>query len=194
VQARAWLVLPLVTLAPLAAARPAVTKVPRATIEPRLRNYKPDPAAWRAMGPGTDEALIEIAGDGKTEVLLRSRALSTLSNFPTPAVRKFLETTVTSKATSADPTDRVLVGKAAVALGWVGGTGVPDQLAPLLDHVDADVRLDAAIGMGLTRLPSAAELLRKRLDIEQVERVRAQISRQIQVIDASRPPPAAPGK
>jgi len=48
--------------------------------------------------------------------------------------------------------------------------------------------------MGLTRLLSAAELLRKRLDIEQVERVRAQISRQIQVIDASRPPPAAPGK
>jgi HEAT repeat protein len=184
------MVLPFVTQAPLAAAKPAPSKMPRATIEPRLRNYKPDPAAWRALGPGTDEALIEIAGDGKAEVLLRSRAVSTLSYFPTPATRKFLEGTVAGKAASPDAGDRQLLGKAAVALGWLGGVHVPEQLAPLLDHLDPDVRLDAAIGLGLTRLPTAAEALRKRLDIETVARVRAQISRQIQVIDASRVPPA----
>jgi len=190
VRAWAWMVLPFVTQAPLAAAKPAPSKMPRATIEPRLRNYKPDPAAWRALGPGTDEALIEIAGDGKAEVLLRSRAVSTLSYFPTPATRKFLEGTIAGKAASPDASDRQLLGKAAVALGWLGGVHVPEQLAPLLDHLDPDVRLDAAIGLGLTRLPTAAEALRKRLDIETVARVRAQISRQIQVIDASRVPPA----
>jgi HEAT repeat protein len=184
------MVLPFLTLAPLVAAKPVPAKVPRATLEPRLRNYKPDPAAWRALGPGTDEALIEIAGDGKTEVLLRSRAVSTLSYFPTSAARKFLESTVGAKASSTDATDRLLVAKAAVALGWLGGVRVPDQLAPLLDHPDPDVRLDAAIGLGLTRLPSAAEVLRKRLDIETAARVRAQISRQIQVIEASRVPPS----
>src|SRR6185295_5927035 len=109
------MLLPIVPLA-LAAAKPAPTKVPRATLEPRLRNYKPDPAAWRALGPGTDEALIEIAGDGKTEAILRSRAVSTLSYFPTPATRKFLESTVEGKAASTDATDRLLVAKAAVAL------------------------------------------------------------------------------
>jgi hypothetical protein len=190
VRAWAWMVLPFLTQAPLAAAKPAPSKVPRASIEPRLRSYKPDPAAWRAMGPGTDEALIEIAGDGKTEMLLRSRAVSTLSYFPTPAARKFLESTIGGKAASPDAGDRQLVGKAAVALGWLGGVHVPDQLAPLLDHPDPDVRLDAAIGLGLTRLPTAAEALRKRLDIENVARVRAQISRQIQVIEASRTLPA----
>jgi hypothetical protein len=182
------MLLPIVPLA-LAAAKPAPAKVPRATLEPRLRNYKPDPAAWRALGPGTDEALIEIAGDGKTEAILRSRAVSTLSYFPTPATRKFLEGTVEGKAASTDATDRLLVAKAAVALGWLGGVRVPEQLAPLLDHADPEVRLDAAAGLGLTRLPTAAEALRKRLDVESVPRVRAQISRQIQVIEASRLPP-----
>jgi HEAT repeat protein len=188
------MVLPFLALAPLAAAKPAAGKVPRATIEPRLRSYKPDPAAWRALGPGTDEALIEIAGDGKTEVLLRSRAVSTLSYFPTPAARRFLESTIDGKGDSPDAADRLLVAKAAVALGWLGGVQVPQRLAPLLDHPDPEVRLDVAIGLGLTRLPTAAEALRKRLVLEPVDRVRAQISRQIQVIDASRGPPPEPKK
>jgi HEAT repeat protein len=166
---------------PVAAARPA-----RATIEPRLQKYQPDPAAWRGLGPGTDLTLIEIAGDGKVEVLLRARAVSTLGYFPTPAARKFLETTIEGKGSSSDPGDRLLVGKAAVSLGWLGGIDVPGRLAPLLTHPDADVRLDAAIGLGLTRLPSAAEALRKRLELESVARVRAQMSRQIQVIEDAR--------
>jgi HEAT repeat protein len=196
VQARPWMLSTILTLAlaSLAAAKPAAPRVPRATIEPHLRKYKPDPAAWRALGPGTDEALIEIASDGKSEGLLRSRAVSTLGYFPTPAARKFLESTIDSKAASPDPNDRLLVAKAAVALGWLGGVQVPERLAPLLEHPDPEVRLDAAIGLGLTRLPSAAEVLRKRLDVETVDRVRGQISRQIQVIEASRVPPPEPKK
>jgi HEAT repeat protein len=155
----------------------------RGAIESRLRAYKPDPAPWRALGPGTDQTLVEIAGDTKVEILLRSRAVSTLGYFPTSVTRKFLESTITSKTTSADPGDRLLLAKAAVALGWLGGSQVPDRLAPLLDNQDPDVRLDAAIGLGLTRLPAAADSLRKRLDVEPVDRVRAQISRQIQVIE-----------
>jgi hypothetical protein len=187
VQAALGILLPILTLA--AAAKPAAPpRVARATVESRLRSYKPDPAPWRALGPGTDETLIEIAGDGKTEALLRARAVSTLSYFPTPAARKFLESTIDGKAASPDPADRLLVAKAAVALGWLGGVQVPARLAPLLDHPDPDVRLDAAIGLGLTRLTTAAEELRKRLDVESVARVRAQISRQIQVIEAARGP------
>src|SRR3954469_21659988 len=101
------MVLPLVALA--AAGKPASPPhVPRASVESRLRSYKPDPAAWRALGPGTDETLIEIAGDGKAELLLRSRAVSTLSYFPTPASRKFLESTIDGKGASPDAGDRLL--------------------------------------------------------------------------------------
>jgi HEAT repeat protein len=175
-----------------AAARPVTPPRPtRATIEPRLRSYQPDPAGWRALGPGTDQALIEIAGDGKVEVLLRSRAVSTLGYFSTPAARKFLETTIEGKGTSADAGDRLLVGKAAVSLGWLGGVDVPSRLAPLLSHADPDLRLDAAIGLGLTRLPAAADALKKRLELETVPRVRAQISRQVQVIEDARAAAAA---
>jgi len=184
-----WTTLLLVGPA-LAAAKPPA-RVARAALEPKLRHYKPDPAAWRALGPGTDEALIEIAGDTKTEVLLRSRAVSTLGYFPTPATRKFLESTIDGKAASTDAGDRLLLAKAAVALGWLGGVRVPDRLGPLLDHPDPDVRVDAAVGLGLTRLSSAAEHLRKRLDVEPVPRVRAQISRQLQVIEATLVPPEA---
>lgn len=167
-------------------------RIARATVEDRLRKYQPDPAAWRALGAGVDERLMEIVADGKVEVLLRARALSTLAYFPGAAARKVLETTVEGKAGSSDAGDRLLVRKAAVSLGWLGGARVPGILAPLLDSPDAEVRLDAAIALGLTRLPAAAETLRQRLELEPVPQVKAQISRQIQLIDETRvtqPPP-----
>jgi hypothetical protein len=188
-------VLLLLLVIPLGvAAKPAAPRPPRASVEPKLRAYHPDPAGWRALGPGIDETLIEIARDGKVEILLRSRAVSTLGYFSTAASRKFLETTLDAQASSSDPGDRLLVRKAAVALGWLGGVSVPGRLAPLLGSEDPDVRLDAAVGLGLTRLPSAADSLRKRLDVERVERVRAQISRQIQAIEGARGPAAEPKK
>jgi HEAT repeat protein len=174
----------------LSASTPA--RVPRATIEPKLVRYRPDPAQWRALGAGVDEALIEIAGDPKAELLVRSRAVSTLGYFATAASRRFLEATIDTRGSSADAGDRLLVRRAAVALGWLGGMEVPGRLTPLLGSDDPDVRLDAAVGLGLTRLPAAAASLRKRLDIEPVDKVRAQISRQLQAIEAAlAPAPAA---
>jgi HEAT repeat protein len=190
---RAGLVMALMLLASLALAKPAAgpARVARPAVESRLRNYKPDPAGWRALGAGTDQVLVDIGGDAKAEPLLRARAVTTLGYFSTPAARKFLETTIASKASSRDPTDRQLVSKAAVSLGWLGGVDVPGRLAPLLEHEDPDVRLDAAIGLGLTRLDSAAASLRKRVEVEEVPRVRAQISRQIKVIEDARAAAAA---
>lgn len=180
--------LAIVLVLALAPSGKPAAHVPRDTVEPKLRHYHPDPEGWRALGPGTDATLIEIARDGKVEVLLRARAVSTLGYFATPAARQFLEATIDGKAASANADDRLLVRKAAVALGWLGGTTVPGRLAPLLQNEDPDVRIDAAAGLGLTRLPTAADALKKRLEIESVDRVRAQISRQIQVIELSAAP------
>ena len=100
------------------------------------------------------------------------------------------------KASSADAGDKLLLRKAALALGWAGGNAVPDQIGPLLDHPDPDVRIDAAIGLGLTRSEEAADLLRKRFDVETVPKVRNQIGRQIRLIEeamaAAKPSPPAP--
>ena len=54
-----------------------------------------------------------------------------------------------------------------------------------------DVRLDAAIGLGLTRAATAAPALRRQLAVEQAPRVRAQIERQLRALGES---PVAPEK
>jgi hypothetical protein len=187
-----------VTLATLAAGAAPAARPGRAAVEVRLRaNTLPASAAdWRALGTGIDEVLIAIAGDPKADLQLRARAVSALGNVSTRAGRAFLEAVVKQKASSQDAGDRVLLRKAALALGWAGGTGVPAQLGPLLEHPDPDVRLDVAIGLGLTRSEEAADLLRKHFYLEPVPKVRSQIGRQISLIEdaaaeAKLPSPAA---
>jgi HEAT repeat protein len=170
-----WLVL---------AAAQAVAPSGRAAVEARLRSYEAsNPQDWRAMGAGTDRTLAEVARDPKVEVLIRARAVSALAYFSTPLSRKLLEETIDQKASSKSPDDLLLVRKAAVALGWIGGTATPLHLAPLLEHPDPDVRIDAAVGLGLTRMAAAADPLRKQFDVESVPRVRAQIGRQLRLIE-----------
>ena len=169
----------------------------RAAVEARLRaNTMPRSAAeWAALGPGIDEILIAVAGDAKAELQLRAHAVSALGVMSTRPGRAFLETVVKQKAASADAGDKLLLRKAALALGWAGGNAVPTQLGPLLDHPDPDVRIDVAIGLGLTRSEEAADFLRKRFDVETVPKVRNQIGRQLRLIEdaaaaVKRPSPA----
>ena len=171
----------------------------RAAVEARLRaNTLPRSAAdWQTVGTGIDEILIVIAGDAKAELKLRARAISALGVVSTRPGRAFLETVVKQKASANDAGDKLLLRKAALALGWVGGTLVPSQLGPLLAHPDPDVRIDAAIGLGLTRSEEAADLLRIRFDVETVPKVRSQIGRQLRLIEdavaeAKSPSPVAP--
>jgi hypothetical protein len=170
----------------------------RATVEARLRaNNMPRAAAdWVALGPGIDEILIAVAGDAKAEPQLRAHAVSALGVMSTRPGRAFLETVVKQKAASADAGDKLLLRKAALALGWAGGNAVPAQLGPLLDHPDPDVRIDVAIGLGLTRSEEAADFLRKRFDVETVPKVRNQIGRQLRLIEdaaaAVKSPPSPP--
>jgi HEAT repeat protein len=93
---------------------------------------------------------------------------------------------------------RTLVRRAAVSLGWIGGSQAPAIIGPLLAHDDPDVRGDAAVALALTRLPEGARLLRARLPLEKDPRVRSHIARQLNVIEAAlgaaaaSPPPATP--
>jgi HEAT repeat protein len=173
------------------AAPPA--RPPRAKVEQALRAHDLGPSETdvAALGAGVDHVLIAIAGDAKADALLRARAVSALAYCRTIAARKLLAQMVGEKANAAVPGERLLARKAALALGWLGGPDVPPLLAPLLTHADSDVRIDAALALGLTRLDSAAELLRQRLPQESDGRVRAQIGRQLRVIEAALVPAPA---
>src|SRR4051812_31699391 len=114
----------------LAVAKPAAgPRATRGAVEARLRSYEPGNASgWQALGPGADEALVQIGRDPGVEVLIRARAVSALGYFPTAPSRRFLEQTVASGANAAAAADRLLLRRAAVALGWIGGLEVPARL------------------------------------------------------------------
>jgi hypothetical protein len=183
-----------ILLAGPSAAPPA--RAERAKVEGRLQaNTPPSSAAdWQALGAGVDEILITIAEDTKVDLRMRGRAVSALGTVPTRAGCAFLERVIREKASSKDERDKLILRKAAVALGWAGATGAAAQIGPLLQHPDPEVRLDAAIGLGLTRSEQAADLLRKRFDVETIRKVRSQIGRQLSLIEeaalAARRPPA----
>jgi hypothetical protein len=69
--------------------------------------------------------------------------------------------------------------------------GTVAQIAGLFENEDDDVRLDAAIGLGLTRAAAAATFLRRQLAVEQTPRVREQIERQLRNLPTA---PAEPDK
>ena len=174
--------------------RQAVEKLLRATERP------PGPVDLNTIGAGAEDALIAIAGDRTAEAVLRARATSAMAHAASPRARAFLMEVVTRGATqdpaTATPTDRLVLRRAAVALGWQGGPGAPLPLGQLLVHPDPDVRTDAAVGLGLTRLAPAANLLRNHLALEKDARVRGHVARQLQSIETSlgldqtRPAPA----
>ncbi len=157
----------------------------RGAVEARLRaNTQPSSAAeWRTLGPEVEEALLALAGDSKVDLQVRGRAVSALGLVSTRLGRAFLEGVVKDGAASDEAGDKLMLRKAAVALGWIGGASVPGQLDPLLHHSDPDVRLDAAIGLGLTRSAEAADMLRARFEVETVAKVRSQIGRQLALVE-----------
>jgi HEAT repeat protein len=185
----------------------------RATLEGLLRSSSSGPSATdlAAVGRNVDELLVTIARDASLELPLRARAVGALAKIPTNAARAFLVALIEDPQEAlapaaarrprgkpaplpdagaqplgqSDDVSRTLVRRAAVSLGWIGGSLAPRTLGPLLAHSDPDVRADAAVGLALTRLPEAVRLLRARLPVETDGRVRGHIARQLTVIESA---------
>lgn len=145
----------------------------------------------KSLAPAPEKPLMTITSDSKVAGLTRSRAVAALRLLPSPAVQAFLGQLVENKAKSTDPSDRLIVRRAAVALGWMAGPDTPELLALLFQNEDPEVRLDAVIGLVLTRAISAPAILRKQLAVESAARVRNQIERQLHVLGQ---PPTEPVK
>ncbi len=153
----------------------------------------PSVAQLQAITHAPAKPLMTIAADAHAATLVRARAVAALRLFPSSDTRSFLAGLIEAKAKTADATERLLVRRAAIALGWLGGPDVCEQIAVLFENEDSEVRVDAAIGLGLTRAAEAPALLRKQLTVETVARVRDQIERQLRSLPKP-PPPAAPQK
>jgi len=149
----------------------------------------PAAAELAALASAPEKPLMAIATDAKADGLLRARAVAALRLVPSPEVGAFLFKLIAAKAKASEATDRLIVRRAAVALGWLAGPGTPEQLALLFDNEDAEVRLDAAIGLGLTRAADAPGLLRQQLAVETVPHVRDQIERQLRALGQPTPEP-----
>ncbi len=142
----------------------------------------PSAAELRALGKTPDKSLMALSSDTHAEALVRARATAGLRFFPTPEVKTFLGKLIQKNAKATDATDRLIVRRAALALGWMVGASAPDTLALLFDNDDVEVRVDAAIGLGLTRAEAAVGYLRRRLAVESAPRVREQIERQLRAM------------
>jgi HEAT repeat protein len=145
----------------------------------------PTAAELRSLASAPEKPLMAIATDVRAEGLLRARAVAALRLVPSPEVQAFLGKLVQAKAKASDATDRLIVRRAAVALGWMAGPDAPEKLALLFENDDAEVRLDTAIALGLTRGVAAPTLLRRQLAVESVARVRDQIERQLRALGQS---------
>jgi hypothetical protein len=162
----------------------------RSKIEAYLAAHDVASAAdLQGLATAPEKALMAIASDLRVAGLVRSRAVAALRLVASREVQSFLTKLVQTKAKAIDATDRLIVRRAAVVRGWMAGAGTAEQLALLFDNDDAEVRLDAAIGIGLTRAETAAMLLRRQLAVESAPRVRAQIERQLRALGEAPPEP-----
>jgi hypothetical protein len=142
------------------------------------------------LGASGGPLLAQIADDRTVATPIRLRAMAALTYVATPGAHDFLEAFVIRKRPSSDAVDRALLRKAAMALGWQSGPRAVEVLSELLDHADAEVRLDAVVALGLTRTRRAEKPLRDRLAVEDDAAVRAQIERQLKMLVGLEAPPA----
>lgn len=171
----------------------AQAKHARAQLEAYLDAHDvADAGQLRAVTAAPEDPLMAIALDPAVKGLVRARAVAALRVVPSPAVRTFLGKLLRDKATATDATERLLLRRAAIALGWLGGPGASQDLAGLFENQDAEVRVDAALGLGLTRAAEAPALLHRQLAVEELPRVRQQIERQLRELGQPPAPPEEP--
>jgi hypothetical protein len=169
----------------------------RTKIEAYLATHDlPSIAELRGFAASPDPVLMAIASDARAERLTRARAVAALRFLPSPVVQEFLAKLIRQNAKSTDATVRLLLRRAAVALGWIAGSDAPEHLTLLFANDDAEVRLDAVLGIAMSRGESAADVLRKQLVMETAPRVRDQIRRQLNALGEPPvgEPPVEPAK
>jgi HEAT repeat protein len=142
----------------------------------------PGPGELRRLAESAEPILIAIADDPAAPGASRGRALAALAYGRSGRSHAFLENFIIRETPSREPSDHLLVRRAAMALGWRSGPRLTEVLAPLLDSDDRDVRLDAAAALGLARARDAERPLRARLAVETDPAVKQQIEAALRAV------------
>ena len=165
--------------------RAPAAKSPHAEVEAALAKSA-GAADLQRLAQTSQAGLMAVAADRTAAASLRGRALSALAYAGNGRAHAFLENFIIRTTPSRDAADRALLGQAAIALGWQGGPRLVDLLAPLLDDGDRELRLDAAIGLGLSRNRDAEKPLRARLAVETDPAVKRQLDTALRAVTAPR--------
>ena len=108
-------------------------------------------ALGRIGDPAADPVLVRILTDSHRPEKVRAMAAFSLGVIASPDSLGPLEDAARHDAPA-------IAAAAAEALGRIGGSKVVDDLTQLLSSRDADVRAQAAVGLGEVALPGAAEI------------------------------------
>ncbi|MBI5498905.1 MAG: HEAT repeat domain-containing protein [Deltaproteobacteria bacterium] len=175
----------LALLAPAGAAADEPAALPDAALERLsglLRAYEHQPTAeeFAALGErdAVRDALIGIVGDEAEVALLRGRAIVALGYFPDDATRRAIEG-VLDRPELSDIILRRAIETMAHAFREVGLS----HISPYLDDERSDVREAAALALGEIGTPAALRALRRRLDRERTDAVRAAIEHEVRRLE-----------
>lgn len=162
-------------VAALAVLLPAVAQAAdaktMAAVQEELSGVETAPNLERLKAtPGAEEALRELAADGKSPVMLRAKAVAALRAFPTDATLTFL--TATLEDVKAPESLRV---RAPLALAQAFPERALPTLKGRLADENASVRKAVAEGLGKVGTPDAIAALKARAALESAPAVKKTI-------------------
>lgn len=153
-------------------------QTPRQAVEQLLMGieYVPTAEELKRLSTDVDRTLIDIASDGKSHGLARTRAVYALGLVPSLDGRRFLQALLVDKREARVGLDLGLLKAAARTVG-VFGTEAAADLLPLVDHPVAQVRSAVAAGLARTGSPHAHSTLEQMLVVERDHDVRQEVAR-----------------
>lgn len=137
----------------------------------------------RVFGPDVEGVLREIVAKPSRAVLARVRALTALRYFPSKGTRALLAKEIAANKGKRRGLALLYLRQALTSYAVVAGKQALSTVTPLLSHPSLDVRVDAGEALRLSGAPQARALIAARVKSDPSATVRAELTRQLQLID-----------
>ncbi len=121
--------------------------------------YVPNKKVLDRVGPDVDLLLVRIAGHPKLRPTVRVRAMSSMALYPNPRVQGFLRSLLHERRLKGTPLGVLLRRQAMRSLAWAFGDAAVDDLAPLRQDADPQIREACARAYGDSQSRRAIALL-----------------------------------
>lgn len=137
--------------------------------------YVPTADDWKKIGPEAADELRKIANDPSEAPSVRSRAISSLSHFPSAVNKDFLGKMLADKAQSS-----LLRRKALRSLSAGYGAESMELVGPYLKVEDKRLRESAIKALGSMKTVEAKTVLQERLSLEKAAYLKEMIQKSLQ--------------